>query len=408
MNRHGWTCHSAPWIVPVSGPVISQGAVVVRDRTIVAVGPHASLKERFPQALGITHRNCVLTPALVNAHIHLELSHLASLSQGTRPASFTGWITDLLALRDHLGATGPLVTLAAEQAARQQYESGVGVLADIGNTTLGQEMDAVFSGLLLAHKEYLGLAQWTLPKNLARLAEESDAMHLSGHAPYSTHGSLLQALKDRARHHDHVFPIHTAEPAAEAEMLSRGTGELVDFIRERGFWDNSFKPLGRSGSIHYLHELGLIDHRTLCIHAIHVSDEEICILAGEGGKVCLCPGSNDFLATGLAPVRGYLDQGILPALGTDSLASNPELSLWREMALLADQHPQVALGEIFSMATLGGAKALGVETTHGALAPGKTADILCIPLPAAMTTTEDLLAFLVRGGDAIKPARAGG
>jgi len=244
-----------------------------------------------------------------------------------------------------------------------------------------------------------------LEKNLHRLDQEHEANLCSGHAPYSTHPRLLRRLKDRATALGHVFPLHTAEPAAEGEMIRQGRGELVDFVRQRGFWDDSFRPRGTGGSIHYLRDLGLLDSRTLCVHAIHVAEEEIRIMAGEGVKVCLCPGSNQFLGTGKAPVRAYLDHGLLPALGTDSLASNPELSIWREMRLLAEGHPMVAPREIVRMATRGGAEALGLEHRLGALEPGRAADLLVVILPGDVENEEQVYRFLVHHGGLLAPER---
>lgn len=414
--------HAAPWVVPVCGPIIADGGVAVSTGTIVGVGGLAELQQRYPQAEVRRHPGAALTPALINGHIHLELSHLAELA--ARPlnengsdngsdgltGSFTGWISRLLQLRDALGADTPPAELAAMQVAAQQYRDGVSVLADIGNTLIGHHLAETFPGTILAFKEYLGLAEFTLAKNSARLQQEPDQALCSGHAPYSTHARLLQQLKARAAALGQVFPIHAAEPPAEMEMIRHGRGEMVDFIRRRGFWDDSFVPLAgeTGGSISYLHQLGLLDPLTLCIHAIHVSPEEIRILAGQGSKVCLCPGSNQFLNTGLAPVQAYLDHGILPALGTDSLASNPELSLWREMQLLATAHPTVEHAEIFAMATRGGAEALGLDNRLGTLEAAKDADLLLVPVPPQTTTAGQVYAHMVTRGSALAPSRLQG
>ena len=118
-------------------------------------------------------------------------------------------------------------------------------------------------------------------------------------------------------------------------------------------------------------------------------------MAAMQAKVCLCPGSNQFLAVGTAPVQGYLKYGILPALGTDSIASNPVLSLWREMSLLAQikDAPNPAL--IFAMATMGGAQALGFAHCLGSLETGKNAEILCIPLSEPTPDARALMSMLV-------------
>jgi len=399
--------HAAPWVVPVCRGAIRDGGVAVHRGIILAVDTLPRLQQQYPQAPVVAHPAAVLVPALVNAHIHLELSHLAALAAAPLDATFTGWIVRLLQLRDTLGAIGEQAEQAARRIADQQYRSGVSVLADIGNTAIGRTLASSFPGTLLPYREYLGLAEQTLAKNVQRLSQEDDADLCSGHAPYSTHPRLLRRLKERARGLGHVFPIHTAEPAAEGEMIREGRGEMVEFVRQRGFWDDSFVPRGSGGSIHYLRDLGLLDHRTLCIHAIHVVDEEIRIIAGEGVKVCLCPGSNQFLATGTAPVRAYLDHGILPALGTDSLASNPELSLWREMRLLAAAHPTVTPAEILRMATLGGAEALGLGHCLGTLEAGKEADLLAVRLAEDPESEEQVYRLLVTSVGHPEPERIG-
>jgi cytosine/adenosine deaminase-related metal-dependent hydrolase len=157
--------------------------------------------------------------------------------------------------------------------------------------------------------------------------------------------------------------------------------------------------------VDYLRALGILDHQTLCVHAIHISDEEIRILAGESVKICLCPGSNRYLNTGKAPVRAYLDHGILPALGTDSLASNPELSLWREMRILAEDFPTVEPSEIFKMATLGGAETLGLGHRLGTLEPGKDADLLVVPISGSVRNAEQVFHFLVGACEHLEPER---
>lgn len=399
--------HTAPWVVPVSRSPIANGGVVAADGRIVAVDEAEALAQRFPGIPVEDHPGCALTPALVNAHTHLELSHLAGLTGEPYPGSFTRWISRLLEWRDRLGATGEAAETAADQAMAAQYASGVSVIADIGNTAIGRNLATAFAGVLLPFREYLGLAAFTLEKNRRRLAEERDTTLCTGHAPYSTHPRLLQQLKARAARLGHPFPIHVAEPAAEQEMLGRGTGELVDFVRARGFWDGSFQATanGDGGSIRYLDGLGLLDERTLCVHSIHVDADEIRLLADQGAKVCVCPGSNRFLRTGRAPVQAFLDAGILPALGTDSLASNPTLSVWREMQMLCEDHPETDPAAIFAMATRGGAEALGIGERFGTLEPGRQANLLAVPLPPTAATAAAVHAHLVTTGDAVAPVR---
>ncbi len=392
--------HSAAWVVPVNGAPIRNGAVIVQDDRIVAIGTATELHTRFPEAGLHDHGKAALTPALVNAHTHIELANLAELAE-TQSGGFIPWVMRLMALRKRRIAEDPQGTAARnaslQECARHSAE-GVSVLADIGNSNLALEIMGHFPGTLLSFHEHLGLSEKTLARNLARLESEPKNRLCSGHAPYSTHPALLQALKERARRLGQVLPIHTAEPLSELEFLRSASGPMADFILGYTGMIGVFQPLisPAEGSVHYLDRLGLLDAQTLCVHAVHVSEAELELLAASGAKVCLCPTSNRFLEVGRASAARFLAHGILPALGTDSQASSPGLSLWQEMRLLAEEEPDLDPAQIFAMATLGGAQALGLEEDYGTLSPGRKADILVVPLQEpAPATAEALLQTLV-------------
>jgi cytosine/adenosine deaminase-related metal-dependent hydrolase len=307
--------------------------------------------------------------------------------------------------RAKAGFSGEVVEKAARMSLADQQHDGVIAIGDISNTGLTRDLSLDFCGKLLCFKEYLGLRVSGLEPSLQTLRSEADHHFCTGHAPYSTHADLLRALKERAAKAGHVFPIHVAEPEAESEMMSRGRGEIPEFLGRHGFWDDSFQPTGidNTGSVQYLHQLGILDDKTLCVHCIHVSDEEIKILVKTGCRVCLCPGSNRYLGVGKPPVSKYLQNGILPALGTDSLASNPEISIWREMQLLAEDHPGIYPVDILAMATSGGAAALGLDSEIGTLEPGKQADFLEVLLPNTVKNTSDVYDYLVTTGSSMRP-----
>lgn len=386
--------HTAAWLVPVATLPIKKGAVAVAAGKIVAVGPLAEVQARFPGVATHDHGEAALTPALINAHSHLELAHLRELSQQPHVGSFTAWVTKLIALRSQKGDNGAASAALAE--CRRLYDEGVSVLADIGNSDLPLGLMDRFPGRLLAFHEYLGITERDSDRNRARLQLEADSRLCSAHAPYSTHPALLQALKSRARRLGQILPIHVAEPPEELELLRSGGGEMAAFSRARAQDELHFQPAvaPTEGSIHYLYRLGLLDAETLCVHAVHLSEAELDILAGTGAKVCLCPGSNRFLGVGSAPVLRFLAHGILPALGTDSSASNPELSLWREMRLLAET-PGLKPETIFAMATLGGAAALGLDRDFGSLAVGKSADMILVPLDRVVPDPAGLMQALI-------------
>jgi len=401
------TLHRAPWIFPVSGPAIADGIVAADGERIVDIGTSTDLLNRYPSTRILRHDGCVLLPALINAHIHLELSHLPIPRYRERVDGFTDWIATLLDARDQNGATGNIVETAARQVMMRQHQTGIIALGDIGNTDLGSRLQGDFPGELLHFQEFLGRSAKTRRSVLTQIAAAPDSSRCTAHAPYSTHGELIQALKDRARRLGHPFPIHVAEPPSEVEMLTSASGELHSFLSSRKFIDDSYRPpsaIDNPGSVQYLHTLGVLDRQTICIHCVHVSPAEIRILTDTGARVCLCPGSNKYLRVGTAPVGMLLDHGILPALGTDSLASNPELSIWQEMQLLHTDHPAIGPERILAMATLGGAAALGLDHIYGSLAPGKSSRFLAVRLEEPFITEPMVYDYLVSGGNRIQPA----
>ncbi len=397
--------HRASWLLPMAGAMLPDGAVAVQGGTIVGCGRFKELQQNFAGTLVVDHPDCALMPGLINGHMHLELSHLAHLSHGPPAESFTGWIAGMLTEREALGVVGPHVEDAALNQLQAQHDSGVIALADIGNTPIARQLVGKVPSLLFPFLEYLGLTRASLVPALKKLAKTEDDVACTAHAPYSTHPELIRALKKRADQFGHLFPIHVAEPVAEQEMLCEGKGELVDFLRQRGFYDDSFQSaaIDIEGSVQYLHEIGVLNSRTLCVHAVHVSNDEILLLKKKQATVCLCPGSNRFVQVGRAPGAAYLQSGLLPAIGTDSVASNPEVSIWREMQLLAEDHPEVSPDDILKMATLGGAAALGIQTRYGTLAPGKSGCFLSVPVPDEAKDGQEICAALVHGGSGQKP-----
>lgn len=385
--------------------MFKDGALAVSHGRIFETGPYKSLKDIYPDAHIIKHKNTALLPPLVNAHTHLELSHI-KVNDDLPATGFTNWIEQLLNTREQLGAVGQTVEDAAQKLLDKQYNQGVICIGDIGNTDIGEQLAKEFPGRLLHFHEMLGRSEKSRKSILEKVSKAPNSKLFTAHAPYSTHAELIKALKKRSRQQGLPFPIHTAEPPSENELLTSGTGELFEFLSKRKFIDQNYKPpagIDNLGSVKYLHSLNVLDELTICVHCIHVSDAEIKILSESGTKVCLCPGSNRHLNVGCAPVKKFLDNGILPALGTDSRASNPEISIWREMKILNQDHPDIQPEQILAMATLGGARALGLDNDHGTLDKGKKAQFLAVRIPENMDSTAQVAAFLTMENNSTKP-----
>jgi cytosine/adenosine deaminase-related metal-dependent hydrolase len=378
------------------------GAVLTNNGRILAVGTYAEL--RGHAALEVEHGTAVLLPALVNCHSHLELSYLARLAKhpGQAGGDLTGWIRTLLTEREK-GGDPEDIKMAAWQALARLYAGGCRGLLDIGNLPASREIAKNFKVNSRFFQELLGLTRNSIDAGRALLASVATDHESSytAHAPYSTAPELLVKLKARARRHAHLFPIHVAESLDEIEFLATGQGRFREFLAERGVWDGSFAAPGLS-PIAYLDGLGILDENTLCVHCVHCDAADLAIMAERRITACICPGSNRFLGVGIAPVPQMLAKGIAVVLGTDSLASNPHLSLWQEMRVLAEDHPGIRPADIIRMATVNGAGFMGLAGELGSLAPGCSAGFLAIsgnvPEKAA---GDEILQWLVSAGLAI-------
>lgn len=391
MQEYPRYLYRAPFVVTGNGPVIVDGAVLTEDGLVAAVGLYAELKGVDAQLKD--YEGHVIAPALVNCHAHLELSYLAGLV-GDCPAlgDMTGWIRRLLAAR---AAHDDVATQndASLMALARLYAGGCRAVADIGNRAESGLIGGGFKTEVLFFLELLGLCGDSEEKALAALSGIDADVRCTAHAPYSAGPALIRALKARAG--NSLFPMHVAESAQEIEFLRTGGGPFADFLGERGVKVADFTPPGM-GAVRYLESLGVLDRQTLCVHGVHVEDEEISLLADRGAAVCLCPGSNRFMGVGVAPVQKMLARGIPLVLGTDSLASNPHLSLWREMQVLREDHPDLSSEAVFAMASVNGARLLGMEDRIGVIAPGVSSSLLAVRCPAK--NAAEVLEFLTSVG----------
>jgi len=393
MQEYPRYLYRAPFVVTGNGPVIADGAVLTEDGRVAVVGSYADLKDVDAQVEN--YEGHVITPALVNCHAHLELSYLAALNGDCpAPGDMTGWIRGLLAAR---AAHGDVDVAAQNDASlmalARLYAGGCRAVADIGNREESGLIGGGFKTEVLFFLELLGLCGESEKAALTALAGIDADVRCTAHAPYSTGPALIRALKKRAG--STLFPMHVAESAQEIEFLRTGGGAFADFLGERGLSLESF-PVPGMGAVRYLDALGVLDRHTLCVHGVHVEDEELSLLAARGTAVCLCPGSNRFMGVGTAPVQKMLAHGIPLVLGTDSLASNPHLSLWREMQVLREDHPGLPPEAVFAMASGNGAHLLGIESRIGAIAPGVSSSLLAVRCPAK--NEAEVLEFLTSAG----------
>jgi cytosine/adenosine deaminase-related metal-dependent hydrolase len=368
----------ARWLFPVAGDPIADGAVTIEAGRIVAVGkpqPGAAVED-----LG----NVAILPGLVNAHVHLELSDVAK-PLGKRGMNLVEWIREVIAHRRQRGA-------ASADAVRRGIEEGV----RYGTTTVGEIAQpdwrlepfvdvgiqaVVFLELIAPTPERARAAMdWGVRHLDSAGRSQAFTPGLGPHAPYSVHPRLLRLVVELSRERRVAVAFHLAESCDELEYLQSGTGPLVNLLRELGAWDaaSSRQPLQ---PIDYLQELALAD-RALVIHGNYLDDEEIAFLARHADRMSLvyCPRTHDYFPHDAYPLEKALSAGVTVALGTDSRASAPDLSVLAEMRFVANRYPSVPPRTVLRMGTLDGARALGLDAEVGSLEPGKRADLAIVAL----------------------------
>jgi 5-methylthioadenosine/S-adenosylhomocysteine deaminase len=358
-------------VYPVTAPPIDDGAVLVgADGRIAAVGPHA----RVPtpgDAERLEFRDAILTPGLVNAHTHLELTHLAGQNSET---SFVQWIRRIRELKE---TTPPDAFIAsAEAGLRECWTRGITCIAETGSTGAAMQALVRFGGRGIVYQEVFGPGPAHLPPameelerqvlRLRRLATSMRAVGVSPHAPYTVSEALYRRVTRYAQQEQLPLAVHVAESQEESELVRYGAGPFAEALRGRGI---VVEP-HHCSPVQYLHGLGVLRAGTLAVHCVQVDDADMQTLKSARVSVVHCPRSNRAHGHGTAPLAALRAAGVPVAIGTDSVVSVADLDVWAETRL-----SWIGAEEALRFLTLEGARALGWERTIGSLEVGKAADL---------------------------------
>ncbi|HSS39351.1 MAG TPA: amidohydrolase family protein [Polyangia bacterium] len=387
---------SARWVIPIDRPPIGDGALALDDDgTIRAVGTRADIRKAFPGAPEEPAEG-VLVPGLVNAHCHLELSALADVVPGG--GGLVPWARRLMKAVVETGHEARRD--AALQAARAAVRLGTAAIGDVGNSLdAAPAIGEAGLGGVLFH-ELVGSREAATGDALADAAREREDAAGSWpdglgyvpapHAPYSVGGDLFRRIFAAAVAMGQATSVHVAEDPDELALLRDGSGRWADLLRTMGI-DPASRAPGKT-PVAYLAELGAFDGPAppLLVHMVHAVDEDRRIAREAGATVVLCPRSNLHIGGRLAAVDRLMEDGVQLAIGTDSLASTPDLSLWGEMATLAAHFPSVPPARWLEAATRQGARALGMAAL-GSLTPGKRPGVLDVLVEAPDAPLESLV-----------------
>jgi cytosine/adenosine deaminase-related metal-dependent hydrolase len=391
------TVHAATVVVPVVTPPIRDGAVAVEGKRIVAVGSRSEIEALYG-ASSYTHAG-VLTPGLVNAHTHLQLTAYADMA--TLGVSFAEWIGQFFAR--YRATTTDEWLASAREGVRQVLASGTTAVADV-DTYGFAGVAAREAGLAgIRYQEVVGADDIRWPRVRGDIEARLDApdVGLSPHSLYTLSSETLRTVGELARERGIRLHPHAAETLDECEFVLTGTGPSAAGAERTGLLlDLAGRGCGVS-PVRRLDDLGLLGPDVHIAHGIHVDAADRELLRQRGTAVALCPRSNAILHAGEAPVAAYLREGNPIAVGTDSSASNVDLDLFGDVRALRDLAVAQGYDEpdldarLVAAATVGGATALGMADI-GRLVAGARADLAVFDVP----TTGDVYGALVDHGHA--------
>lgn len=366
---------AATYIFPINQPPIKNGILTCSDDgTITEIsGSH----ENFIEQAGLEFYSGILVPGFVNTHCHLELSQLkGKIEEKTGVGGFIGKI-------NKLRNEEPENTEKAIQVAdRKMWAAGISAVGDISNSNLTVKTKKNSKIYYHTFIESFGFH----PSRAERAFDYADFIRFQfnetglatstvPHSPYSVSKQLFEKIKENAMLEKSILTIHNQESKSESEFFKTGTGEIADHLQNNLCIDIShWNPSGKSSLVSVLEHLP-VENQLLLVHNTFTTKEDLAELkkrrSPQNTFLVLCPNSNLYIENQLPPVELFREESMNICLGTDSLASNHELSVLAEMITLQLHFPEIKLEELFHWSSLKGAKALQIDDNFGSFEVGK-------------------------------------
>jgi 5-methylthioadenosine/S-adenosylhomocysteine deaminase len=359
---------------PADGCLQEAAYLAVADGAIAAIGPMAALPVLSGTERIIDAASNLAMPGLVNCHGHGAMTLFRGLADDL---PLMTWLTEHIFPAEARWVEAGMVYWCSKLAAAEMILGGTTTVADGYFHEDAAARAFCEAGLRAVAAQ--GIIDFPAPgvpdpkRNIAAAADFLSTWQgknplltpaLFCHSPYTCSPETLQRAKALARETGSLFFLHVAETREEAAQIKKQHGRTP---------------------VRLLHDLGVLDEKTVCVHCVWLEAGDIGLLRKSGAKVVTCPESNMKLGAGIAPLAELLAAGVEVGLGTDGCAGNNDLDLFQEMASCARLHKVAALeptrlpaAALLGMATTGGAGVLGLDGQIGRLAVGLRADCIII------------------------------
>jgi aminodeoxyfutalosine deaminase len=373
---------SATWVYTLISPPLKNGIVSVDEK-----GEIVDIKDtngHLPELERLEHHSGIIVPGFINAHCHLELSHLKGKLSGKN--GIGGFLGEINLLRN---IPEEELMDAARKADREMHRQGIVAVGDISNSSLTTSVKSSSPIDYFTFVETFGFhpSRATRAMDIAlliwyRFNDEGLKASIVPHSPYSVSKELFEEIRNLDDSMSSIVSIHNQESPAENEFFKTGKGPLRQHIVENLRIDAShWKPTTKN-SLESVLPLIAENKKLLLIHNTFTTASEISTLRKlrrtDNVFMVLCPNSNLFIENSLPLVDMFRAEGMSICLGTDSLASNHQLSILSEMVTLQHHFANIELSELLTWACLNGAKALEMDDKLGTLEVGKKPGLLLI------------------------------
>jgi 5-methylthioadenosine/S-adenosylhomocysteine deaminase len=361
--------------------VVSPGSVAIDGTTIVAVGPPSEIAGRFTAGDTIDASGMVVLPGLVNTHTHAPMVMYRGLADDL---ALMDWLQQYIFPAEAKTVSPEMVRIGTRLAALEMIQSGTTTFADmyyfeeeVGRAARAAGLRGVLGETIIGFAVPDAKTPADSLKRTEAFIKEFQGDDLitpvpAPHSMYTLDEASLVASRQLADRYGVPMLIHLAE-----------TEDEIGIARER----HKLTPAA------YLESIGVLGPRLVAAHCVWIDEADTAILKRHGVKVSHNPESNMKLASGTAPVTRFLKEGLTVSLGTDGAASNNDLDMFEAMRQaaflhkLATRNPQaLPAAAALDMATIGGARALGLEGKIGSLEPGKRADVIVVSMKGARQT----------------------
>jgi len=398
---------TARWVFPVAGPPLEHGTVTIRGDRIESVDPHGV---RSPdEDLG----DAAIVPGLVNPHTHLDLSGARGLIPPTDPDHFTDWLRGVIAYRRT--CTPEQIQADIRTGLAECFRYGTTLIGDIASegaswyAVSGAKTRAILFWEIIGIKSErfdAGFKDWASKTQVSWFVDDWDETMksvqfpgsrtcrwgVSPHAPYSVNHLSAQGTLWLPG----VKAIHLAESPGEMQLLREKNGPFVAFLQELGIWIPEAISLSAEEFLRFPSTIRPPHSPRLFIHCNYLPPTTP---FASNQSIVYCPRTHAAFRHPTHPFREFLQRGVRVCLGTDSLASNPDLDILAEARFVHAKYPAFPGDTLLKTITLSGAEALGWSDEAGSLETGKSADFIAVPLPNREASDPHELLFADHPGD---------